>query len=167
MFGLFIAQKSHFLIIDCSLGYRGPANRGLSDGIGFCAGYYDQFFSRILETNYSDPTDLEKISTDPGLTFPNTYMLPYLEAALELLMSAYREDAVHFYEKMQIVVILKATCFGIAYVTIYIIVLTRLMKRLNEEIWLSRAVLNMIPVSVIKKNKGVQNTIWQHRDSSK
>ncbi len=150
-------------MIACNTSYAGPLNQGLTAGMAYFLSCHDIYAAKIMASNLSDDTVANALSVDPALTFPGSKLLTYLQSALELQLIEYRKDAVKFYEKVELIVIAKAACFGAVFLCAYFVVFLGLLKILKTEIWLTHGMLNMIPIFVLESNSLVQTQIWRRR----
>ncbi len=119
--------------------------------------------AKLNAANYSDETVMDAFASDSAFTMPGSGLMTYLQAALELQLVTYRQDAILFYEEVELIVIVKAVCFFVVFLTLYLVILIKLLLILKAEVLLTRGMLNMIPRFVIEANLQVQNKVWQRR----
>ncbi len=137
--------------------------QGLSAGMGYYIAYHYSYSAKITAANFSNEDEVEAILHDPAFTLPGSSIISYLQAALELQVVTYRQDAVAFYEFVEMLLIVKALAFSLLFLGLYLCVLLKLRSILKDEILLTRGMLNMIPLFVIESNVQIQNKIWQRR----
>lgn len=147
----------------CRNNYQGPHDQGLSVGMAYYIGYHYSYTAKIMLANFSNDDDVNKILGDPGFTMPGSSIISFLQAALELQLTTYRQDTVRFYEFVQMIVVVKAVGFFVLFLALYLFVLLKLLAILKAEILLTHGMLNMIPLFVIEGNLRIQNKIWQRR----
>lgn len=75
-------------------------------------------------------------------------------------MLTFYNNSKSFFNVVIEIVLLKTILFGIIFSAIYLWIFINFLAILNEEIWVVQGIVNMIPLSVIKKNQRVREQIW-------
>ncbi len=149
---------------NCNTSYYGPAQQGLTAGVTYLAAYITEYAAKIMATNLANETIALQMDVDPGLLFPGSKVMIYLQSGLEQHLIQYRKDAVAFYEIIEKVLIAKAACFAAVFVVMYAIIFAGVLATLKQQIWITKGMVNMIPKFVIENNQEVQKLIYERRN---
>ncbi len=123
--------------------------------------YHATYVEKLLAANFSDSETIAGILGDANFIFPAARLITYLQYGLEMLLGAYREDVVAFYDLLNIIIVSKALGFMAVFLTLYVAVgLVGLTHSLRDEILLTRGMLSMVPKFIVEENLEVQNKIW-------
>ncbi len=119
---------------------------------------------KLNKANYSDPVVVAQMKNDTSVnTFSKVLgrsiasgSISYLNSALELLMLVFYDDIMRFFDVVQNIVYIKTVCFFVVYIAIYLFIFIKFIRVLNEEIWQTHGMVNMIPTSVLQHNLRVR-----------
>jgi hypothetical protein len=126
--------------------------------------YSTQLSIKLNKANYSDPVVVAQMKNDTSVnTFSKVLgrsiasgSISYLNSALELLMLVFYDDIMRFFDVVQNIVYIKTVCFFVVYIAIYLFIFIKFIRVLNEEIWQTHGMVNMIPTSVLQHNLRVR-----------
>ena len=138
-------------------------NQGLTIGMAYYISYCSIYAARILSTDFNNLTAFMELEPSETTIFISTKLMIHIQPLLETSLMTFREDAVNFYSKIQIIVWAISDSFIIIFAIVYLLILLRLLNRLKIEIWLTHEMINMIPSFIIKSNPSVQNQILKIR----
>ncbi len=144
--------------------YTGPATGGLTAGIAYYLEMHINTAQQLLNTNFSDPaasmalfyTSLYMSNIGPILTFPLSFVLGGA-------VTVFYNCAARFFAAVRKIVYGASIGFAAVFAFIYIFVFARFIMTLNEEIWNTRGMINMIPANVLEKNLAVREQVWMRK----
>ncbi|MDR3548023.1 MAG: PAS domain S-box protein [Candidatus Pacebacteria bacterium] len=147
----------------CNTSYGGPKLLGLTVGVAYLVDYHIAYAAKILNADFTNDTVVAAFAADPGLSFPGSKVMIYLQSALEQELIQYRKDAVAFYKVIEAIIMSKAVCFAVLFLALYVAVFAGLLATLRNEIWLTKGMLSMIPRFVLENNLRVQKLVHKRR----
>ncbi|MDR3548776.1 MAG: hypothetical protein P4M11_11020 [Candidatus Pacebacteria bacterium] len=150
----------------CFWMYKGPKDNGLCAGMAYYLDMHIRVAKKFITTNFSLAADVTSLNTANAtissnsvgltLTFPLSFILG------KLVISFY-ECAMQFFSTVKKIVYGSSAGFVVLFVAIYVAVFVRFIGVLNEEIWHTRGMINMIPVDILSHNEIVREQVWSHR----
>jgi hypothetical protein len=133
--------------------------------------YSIQYSVKINNANFSNPTVANEMLNDPGPAAFSTVLLSthgvangitgYLSPALEYLIQVLYDDVMAFFDLVRKIVLIKAICYIIVFAGIYLFIFIQFIGVLNEEIWQTHGIVNMIPTFVLENNLEVREQVWK------
>ena len=131
--------------------------------MAFLISYQTLYVSNLLNLDFTDSKVIGEISKSEELTFVGSKVIVYLQPALELQLGEYVSDLQNFYNKMSIIMWIKAGCFSFFFIILYVIAFTRMIQRLINEIYLAYGMINIIPVSIMHGNTSIKNILLKQK----
>ncbi len=148
----------------CEKLYKGPDEHGLSAGIDYYIQLHISVAQKLMTTNFSKSSEVKALSTSNSTVSNIGTSLTYpLSFALGGLMTTFYSCSMNFFEVVKKIVYGSSIGFVCMFVIVYALVFGRFIGILNEEIWHTRGMLNMIPTEIIEKNPRVREQMWKHR----
>ena len=150
----------------CPVYYKGPV--GITKGVAFYLDYHILLAQKFIALNYSNPVAVaamkvltaSMIRQGPFLIFP-------LSFALGGLVTTFYSCALRFFDTVSKIVYGTSIGFSAVFVAIYVFVFARFILTLNEEIWNTRGMINMIPAVILEKNASVREQVWKRKGHSR
>ncbi|MDR3548446.1 MAG: hypothetical protein P4M11_09325 [Candidatus Pacebacteria bacterium] len=144
--------------------YSGPINNGLSAGLAYYMNQHITAAQDFLSMNMSAPNATITISTvstalmnlGPPLTFALSFVL-------HGTMTVFYDCANRFFDTVGTIVYSTSSVFVGIFVVIYVLIFSRFIVTLNEEIWHTHEMVNMIPKDILEKNIVVRELVWKRR----
>ena len=90
-------------------------------------------------------------------------MTGYLSPVLEYLMMTFSGNALAFFDLVYNIVYIKAICFACLFAIIYLGIFIYFIRGLNQEIWQTHCILNMIPLFILENNLKVREQVWARK----
>ena len=87
----------------------------------------------------------------------------YLTPAQEVLITEFYETMISFFNTIKTIEYIQAICFTIIFSGIYLWMFISLLVTLNEEIWLTNGIINMIPIFILEKNSVVREQVGKRK----
>ncbi len=145
--------------------YKGPQSNGLYAGIQYYLDLHIKAAQVFVATNFSSTTSVTAMkaanssvsqNVAPTLTYPLSFVLGKV-------MVAFYECAMQFFSTIRTIVYASSIGFIALFVGVYVLVFARFIGVLNEEIWHTRGMVNMIPIEILARNKRVREQVWHRR----
>ncbi len=148
----------------CSYMYHGPTTGGLSAGISYVLEEHIKVAHQFLIMNFSDTATSEAFAymyylmtnIGPVITFPLSFVLGGA-------VTVFYDCAMRFFSAVRNIVYGSSIGFAVVFAFVYVFVFARFIATLNEEIWHTRGMINIIPADVLEENLAVREQVWMRK----
>ncbi len=151
-------------LTNCAALYRGPMN-GLSAGISYLLKMHIGLANQFISMNYSDPA--AAAASVAAMFFSVSISGPFytfeLSFVLGEMLALFCDCALRFFDLVRKIVYAASICFLSVFVAVYVIVFFRFIITLNNEIWQTREMVNVIPAEILNSNRAVREQVWKRR----
>ncbi len=148
----------------CDQMYTGPKYNGMTFALVYFLNMYtvlgQQFFAIDFTAPTINTTMASMITTykrnGPIALYPISY-------ALGGLMTVFYSCAAQFFSMITTLEFAISATFAVIFGLAYVLVFSMFIITLNEEIWHTREMINMIPANILDKNSAVREQVWKRR----
>ncbi|MDR3548364.1 MAG: PAS domain-containing protein [Candidatus Pacebacteria bacterium] len=152
------------LVGTCESVYKGPDQYGLSVGISYYIDLHINAAQVFASTNFSNSASVTRFNTANDSVSHIGFTLTYpLSFALGATMDTFYACTMNFFDMVKKVVYGTSIGFVCVFIIIYVLIFTRFIGMLSEEIWHTRGMLNMIPKEIVEKNLDVREQVWKRK----
>ncbi len=148
----------------CDIMFYGPKYNGMTYGLSYYLKMYILLGQQYLTMNFSDPAINTTLA---NMIFSykrngSVYLYP-LSYALGGLMTIFYNCASQFFVMINILELAISATFAVVFGVAYVLIFSRFIITLNDEIWHTREMMSMIPANILDKNPAVREQVWKRR----
>lgn len=116
-----------------------------------------------MQLDFSNDQVVREILASPEIAFMGNRLVVYLQPVLELQLKEHNSDVKSYFDLLIFITWLKCGCFFLLFGLLSVFIFWSLVKRLTNEIWLNRGMLNIIPRFILEQNVMIQSYVFKQK----